>query len=337
MKKILLLLITLINITIGCNESGIYMTVNHINAQEYDGVGPIIFPKPDWDLPENHIPTPPIDPLPMPDIDVDLPDLPDLPELPSFPGLPDLPDQPDEELDLPDFELDIDQDKDDQDQNNQDQNNQDKDDQDQNNQDPNNQQKEIIDKVLNRIAQETDINYTKEIKTSSRPARASIDPKTNTIHLHNAWFDLGLEEKVAVLYHEIYHTLHDFPLALDNNGNIISIKTDITKHMSESELEKEKEKCKEEANEFDQNPEEYIPKCVGQTEFLYIYICSNFYLNEINAYIAMLNGSINGWWELSDIEIELIYTYIKNYEEKYKDAIEYEKDNNLNPDGSEKE
>lgn len=195
--------------------------------------------------------------------------------------------------------------------------------------DPKKEKQNILDEAVKRLEKITGLKAMEVVIVESR-ANATYNALTGEITVSESWFLRSKDDQVSVLYHEYTHSINDRPVARMENGAFVTISTDEPTKWSAREIEIYTEMCK------DSNPE-FVRMCLeGVLNDSYEYRPSNYQLNEIDAYKAQLDGEKNGWWTFSNEERTDYQNRLDQYKASYERALEYEKNNGLNPDGSKK-
>ncbi len=181
-------------------------------------------------------------------------------------------------------------------------------------------------------------------------SNAQYHSQTKSILIGPNFFNKGKVEgdQISIIYHEYAHYLNDisnkYPLTYDENGVITQWTTDImiSTPPTASEIEKGVLEMMgflpESTSDEDRKKmeESYRSMLSLPTETRWRYAPSNLSLDEISAYKSQLEGYKNEYYDLSPEYIKEIEERIISYMEQYARRVEYEKNNNLNADGSKK-
>lgn len=158
-----------------------------------------------------------------------------------------------------------------------------------------------------------------------------------TIQFSQIWAEMRTAgDQISVVLHEYHHLNNDLPVARDASGEFFSIVTDIPKY-SQDQIQNMIEECRKEAEKYSNgNIEFFINLCLGDITEPWTYIPSNYFQNEINAYQSELNAAAQGDYILSEEYRQYIEDRIVENIEKRDRSEEYENQNGLNTDGTNK-
>jgi hypothetical protein len=203
--------------------------------------------------------------------------------------------------------------------------------------DPDKQKEAIIDKIVKDLEKKTGLKVG-EVKIGHRTSVAYYHAPTGTIYVCDAWFLKSENNRISIIYHEYTHKTKDHPVQRDKNGAFITINTGERINLTEREIAEIKKDCAEEKEiyhpVYQEKMEEACVKIAMESE--YAYKPSNYALNEMQAYQSQLDGEKDGYWKFTDEERKEIQHGLDSFTDSYNRALEYEKKNNMNPDGSKK-
>jgi hypothetical protein len=156
---------------------------------------------------------------------------------------------------------------------------------------------------------------------------AGYDPEYGFINVRDRFFDAQHSPggRIGILHHEEQHRIHFKSNSYPGAFSFIRIPTDKFYYMPYSKSDIEDSKL------F------HIPlDPLGDKNF-FDYTTSNAVLEHRDVYLTQLAGHTTGLYTLTDEEMQDVSTKALIFDKRYKLALEYEKENNLNPDGTSKQ
>ncbi|MDU1889564.1 MAG: hypothetical protein E6767_02635 [Dysgonomonas sp.] len=197
------------------------------------------------------------------------------------------------------------------------------------------QKQKVLDDIVKNLERKTGIK-AQEVRIDNIKSMALYNSKTGEIVVGELWFLKSKDDQMSILYHEYTHSKQDKHVGRTETGEFIMIKTDQPINWTAREIEIFKQICKDE--DLDPAIATTVERICLES-FInqdYTYMPSNYQWNEINAYQSQLDGEANGWWTFTDTEREEYQNRLDQYKASYERALEYEKKNGLNPDGTKK-
>ena len=158
------------------------------------------------------------------------------------------------------------------------------------------------------------------------PSFASYRPSDGLIRIWNDFFALDRSPggRTSILYHESQHRLNHLTNAYPGAQSFIRVETDIVYYLPYTQ------------KDIDDFTEFHIPLDPLGEKYEYTYSTSNAEREHRDVYLSQIAGHTNGLYDMSTEELDEASRNARQFDVRFKLALQYEQDNHLNPDGTEK-